>query len=358
MPQRFVRNHPTALRVFDISRLAGGVRRPPPVPAPPKPAPVPTLIYPALYIIEEYQLITVPGDVGVTRNVVGTINITGNSRKTIYVRTKRAEAKSGTISQTVFESRDQSVSKNLSQSISSSSEQSQSRDQSNFKFDASFHGEVDVGLTGGSADADAHASTDSREVRDAFKDAVAKATNDQIASTAEFRTQTSASVSESQTTVSEGESIETFEIDNTNNPQAQNYLLCQLAIERLTALCLVNAKVGFFDASTGQSVLRPLSGLISLVNGVVVAEHQHEVLDALLKQMTTVFDYQDQPRTFVRKADSGAGELFQVVPNLTTEIKLSRPDGSARSFTVPGIATKIYDNILPIPQIGLARGSV
>jgi hypothetical protein len=345
----------TTLRVFDHP-LAVSVSLPVPTPAPPPapPAAPAVTLTPALFIVEEYQLLTVPGDIGVTRNVVGTINIPGNAKKTMFVKTKHVVASSGTITQTALESQDQAVSSNLGQSISSSAEQSHSSDQTGFKFDASFHGEVSV--IDDSADADVHASGSSKEVRDAYQDSVSRAVSEQVGSTAAFRKQEATSVSESNSTTTEGESIETFEIDNTHSDHAENYLLCQLAVERLSALCLVGAKIGFRDGRTGDTMLRPLSGLKSLVNDVVLPEHREQVIAAITKQLTTVFDYQDKARTFVRKTASNAGELFQVVPDLTTEVKLVRPDGTKKTFTVPGIALAVYDHVLPIPQVGLAKG--
>jgi hypothetical protein len=355
MPQKLVTMNVKNVRFLDTALQAPS---PDPIPRITPPSRLPPMAkgVPALYVIEEYQLVTVPGDIGVTRNVVGTLSIPGNAKRTKFVKTRHVVAQSGTVTQTALESQDTAVIKNMSDSVSASSEQSRSADQSNFKFDGSFHGEVSAGLTGGSADADAHASTSSREVRDAYQDAVKQAISQQVSQTAQFRQEQAVSVSDTHTDTKEDESIETFEIDNTHSSEGQNYLLCQLAAERLSALCLVNAKIGLFNARTGESILRPLSGLISLVGSVIAPEHQKAVLDAILAQLATVFDYQDQPRTFVQRRTEGGTDFFQVVPNLTTKVELARPNGAIKVFTVPGIAIKTYDNVLPIPQFGLAKG--
>src|SRR5689334_21522099 len=89
--------------------------------AQPNPAPVAAPARgPALYIIEEYELVTVPGDFGVTRNVVSTLNIPGGGKKTLFFKTVRSETKSGTISETVLESQDKSVVQDMGRSMSSS----------------------------------------------------------------------------------------------------------------------------------------------------------------------------------------------------------------------------------------------
>src|SRR5215475_547835 len=127
---------------------------------------------PTLCIIQYYQITTVSGDFGATRNIVGdTLIEPPHSKSTRYVKTRTVTTSTTSVTSSVLESRDVSVAEDLSQSIrnsaeqaqaeNSASQQSQARDRSDWKFDASFHGEVDVGLTGGSADADAHASSQS-----------------------------------------------------------------------------------------------------------------------------------------------------------------------------------------------------
>src|SRR5262249_49946215 len=113
------------------------ILEPPPAPRQPE-----TARGPSLYIIEEYALVTVPGDFGVTRNVVSTMTIPGRARQTLFFKTTQSQTQSGTISETALESQDKSVADNMSHAMSSSAQQSQSKDQSNFKFDGSFHGEV------------------------------------------------------------------------------------------------------------------------------------------------------------------------------------------------------------------------
>jgi hypothetical protein len=60
----------------------------------------------------------------------------------------------------------------------------------------------------------------------------------------------------------------------------------------------------------------------------------------------------------VRKTTGPSGEFFQVIPELSTTVKLKRPDGVVKSFVVPGIAMKTFHNILPIRQAGLIKGEV
>ena len=74
------------------------------------------------------------------------------------------------------------------------------------------------------------------------------AVNHQLSETQQFRQTSAQETSSAADKTEEGESIETFEIDNTSNPESVTYLLCQLSVEILTALSLINVKLGFFDA--------------------------------------------------------------------------------------------------------------
>lgn len=316
---------------------------------------------PALCIVEYYQLTTVPGDLGVTRNIVSSIAITGLTKQTWSVRTKHAVSKTASITQSAVESEDSSVSNDLSQSVRNSGEQAGSQDHSDWKVDASFHGEVDVGLTGGSADANAHASGSSNEVRDSYRNAVDDAVNRQIKSTDEFRKERKSDQQSSSAALEEGESIETKEIDNSQHKEPQNYLMCQLSVERLTALSLMNAKLGFFDARANKFELVPLSGMDTLLGRVIPdAGNRAQIRTNILKQISTVFDYRDDPRPFVEEVPlpngSTGAKFCRVVHDLNTEVEIRRADGAVKRFDVPGIAVSATYRVLPIPVCGVVRG--
>jgi hypothetical protein len=317
---------------------------------------------PALCIIEYYQLTTAPGDLGITRNIVDTINIPGHSKRTQSIRTRHESSSSTSTTSSAIESQDASVAKNLSQSLHTSADQSFAEDHSAWQFDASFYGEVDVGLTGGSADATAHASSSSAAVHDAYRNAVEQAVQQQVAQTDKYRTERKSERQDSQSNLEEGESISTFEIDNLNNPESCTYLLVQLSIERLTALSLINAQIGFFDPRTNRLETVPLSGLDDLLARVIAdAGNRATVRAALLQQLTTVMDYHDEPRPFVEERPMPPGSarptFLRVIPDLVTDVSIRRVDGAVKKFTVPGIALKTSYRVLAIPQIGMARSA-
>ena len=84
---------------------------PPPAPAP-SPVPAPTREA-SLYIIEEYQLFTISGDLGVKHDPIGTLSIPGNSKKTAFVKTSRIQTNQSNISTTILESQEEAITQNI-----------------------------------------------------------------------------------------------------------------------------------------------------------------------------------------------------------------------------------------------------
>lgn len=337
---------------------------PPIAPAPAPTAPIEaTRTLPALYIVEYYQLTTMPGDVGLTRNIVQSINVAAGAKQSWIVRTRSLVKRTSEVSTSVLESQERAVAKNLSKSISESAEQAGARERTQFKFDASFHGELDVGLTGGSTDADVHAAGSTSAVRDSFKNAVDQSVDQQVSATEQYRTQQAATVSNTEERVDEGESIQTYELDNTANRSSVTYMLCQLAVERMTALSLVNVQLGLLNARTGSLETTALSNMDTLLaRAFPQAEHRSSVRKVLLDQLSRVLDYRDEPRQLVEKyaiptAQAGIDhEYYRVVPELSSEVSVKRPDGSRRTFVAPGIVVKTDYRVTTVPQLGLARG--
>ena len=111
----------------------------PPAPNQTKPA---SITEPALSIVEYYQLCTSPGDLGMTRNIIETIRVPGNFKGTKFIKTRRVVNKSSAISSSALESQDNSVKNDLSENMKSSSEQEHFKERSDWKFDASMHGDA------------------------------------------------------------------------------------------------------------------------------------------------------------------------------------------------------------------------
>lgn len=332
----------------------------PTAPIPTKPA---SITAPALSIVEYYQLCTSPGDLGMTRNIIETIRVPGNFKGTKFIKTRRVLAKSGSISSSALESQDTSVKDDLSTNMKSSAEQEQFHERSDWKFDASMHGEASWGPTEGEANADVHASGAFNGARDSFKSGVEAAVNTQVSSTEQFRKQTATEVANKTEQLEEGESIETFEIDNLANPESTQYVLCQLAVEKLTVLSLINVKLGLYDARSKQFAVFPLSGMDQLLEKAIKEPaHRDIIRNKIVAELMTYFDYEDKPHAVIEKSSVPSGgeqagrTLIRFRTDLTTPVTILRPDGSNKKFTVKGIALDTAYRVLPVTQVGLARG--
>lgn len=318
---------------------------------------------PALSIVEYYQLCTSPGDLGMTRNIIETIRVPGNFKGTKFIKTRRVIAESGSISSSALESQDTSVKDDLSTNMKSSAEQEHFKERSDWKFDASMHGDASWDPGGGDVNAEAHASGSFNGTRDSFKSGVEGAVNKQVSSTEQFRKQTATEVANKTEQLEEGESIETFEIDNLANPESTQYVLCQLAVEKLTVLSLINVKLGLYDARSKQFAVFPLSGMDQLLEKAIKeAAHRDIIRKKIVSELMTYFDYEDKPHAVIEESAVPSGgeqagrTLVRFRTDLTTPVTITRPDGSKKKFTVKGIALDTAYRVLPVTQVGLARG--
>ncbi len=353
------------VNLFNKERYTLKVAQPAPVPSsPPTPAtPAGATEHPAIAIIEEYQLTTATGDIGVSRSIGGVLNVAPRSKKTVWVRSKHSSASSSSLTSSVLESREKAVSKDLSNAVRNSAEQSGSKSHSDWQFDASFHAEAEIGFGSGSVDAEAHAKGASNEVRDSYRNAVDSAVSEQVSATESSRNQTARTSESEVKDVKEDESVETFELNNLDSEDVLSMMLCQLSVERLTALSLVNVKLGFFDAAAKRFEITPLSGLTTLLERVIPdTAHRASVRAVIVSMLENVFDYHDEARKLIEKRmlEGGTGDrafYYRVVPDLRTDVQVLRTNGSAATFTVPGIAIKSRYSVTPIPYFGMVRGT-
>lgn len=328
--------------------------RPAPAPAPEK-IPEVVLTQPAIFIVQEFRLVTVGGDIGIMPDPVGSVMVLPGSEKKTYLRKKIVKRVEGSTTSSVVESMDRTAANSISDSVRNSASSNRSQDTFDYSMEASFEGEVSWGLGSGSMEASAQAQTSSTAVHDSYKQAVDSSLDRQVAESQSFHSQQEVTVSSNSSTESTEESVEEFKLVNTS-AKAQNFLFCKLAQERITALCLVDARLQLYDARQKQYLDFPLSQLDVVLERAVVAEHRPQVRAAILKNLATVYDHEDEPRTFVESIDRGGVDALRVVRDLRTVIKLARGDDSAKHITVPGIAIQHEVRLLPTGQLGVVRG--
>lgn len=309
---------------------------------------------PQLAIVEKYQLVTLAGAFG-PGPVVRTIQQQPHEKRTHTIRLSQKKATSGTVTTSALESNDSAVSKSLSDSVRSSQGSQHASDASTFAMDASFHGEVST--LSQSADANVSVSSNSSSVRDEFRSSVDSAVDQQVSNTDAYRKVSQASETQTMSTQSEEVRTETYSVENPTD-ETVTFMMFQLSRERVTALCLVDVELVFYNPRTGQTVRKSIGGTDELLADIIAdPEHRAQVRAMILQQMSPIFDCMHQPRRMVEEFEYESRKYLRVVPELKTEVKIDRGDGAVGSFTFPGIALNKKYRVMMLPHLGMGRAS-
>lgn len=327
-------------------------------PAPPlvpSPAPAPPPWRPQIYLVEEFQLVTVGGDLGVMPDVVGSVNVMPNSTKKTYLKTRRSQKIEGTFSTSAIESHDSVASRALSDSVRNSNSNTHAKETFDYEMDGSMEAEAGWGPVSASASGSVSAETSSTGVHDTFRAAVDTAVDSQVAESESRHAQQEMSVSSAQSAETSTESVEEYVLTNPSD-QAQNFYFQKVSQERISALCLVGVTLRLVNGATRKIEDYPLSQLDAMLKKAIAAEHIDEIRAGILQHLSTVYDYNDEPRTFVETVDRGGSPMLRIVKDLKTVITVPRSDGQDRTFQVPGIAIQSDVRLMPTGQLAVARG--
>jgi hypothetical protein len=339
---------------------AGGRPAPsPPSPVvapPPAAAPLPMATEPALFIVEEFQLYTVNGDVGFLLPQVDVITVLGNETKTTHVRKTVTESFERSFSHSALEAASEASSKAFSEDMRSASNSAGSTDTFDYRLDSTVHMEGELGLNSVEGNARLNAKTSStavhNEVAEAAEHAVAKHALSTKSATSEQRV----AVTNNVAGMTSEERAETVTIDNSNNAAAINYAICRLGIEKVTALCLTDVKLAVYDARSHRTNVVKLAEMDSMLEQVIADDGKRAQLrDKLLAWLLRpVFDCNSDPRKMVEMRSLENTDFPAMPADLITTISMPRSDGEARAIQVPGIAISKKYQILPTNSFGAA----
>lgn len=321
----------------------------------PPPSATPLKAEPGIYIIEEFQLVTLGGDLGVMPSPIASFTAPPHSTKKTYLKIKKIQKVEGTVTSSAVESSDTAAANALSNSIRNSTSNTHSRETFDYEMDGSMEAEASWGPGGASTSGSVQAQTSSTGVHDTFRQAADSAVDQQVAQSESRHSQQETSVSSTQSSETSTESVEEFVLSNTTD-QAQNFFFHRISQERVTALCLTEARLGLANAATRRIEEFPLSQIDVMLEKAIVPEHRQALKDGLLQFLSTVYDYNDEPKTFVESVDRGGVPSLRIVKDLKTEIVVPRSDGRDRSFFVPGVAIQSEVRLLPTGQIAITRG--
>ncbi|MBP0596053.1 hypothetical protein J8I87_41895 [Paraburkholderia sp. LEh10] len=112
----------------------------------------PVKLRPQIFLVEQYKLVSFKGDLA-RDDMINSFSISPNSEFTYTLITKTATTTSSELTTTVMESQDSTAASQFNNSMKDSADSKYGKDSSNYQLDANFHGEAEVGLGSGSADA-------------------------------------------------------------------------------------------------------------------------------------------------------------------------------------------------------------
>ena len=337
----------TAFAVKDIQlfNAATGTTAPSPVGSVQPPA----ALKPQLFLVEHYRLTSFKGDLA-RDEMIGSFSLSPHSELTYTLIQKTTTSKDNELTTTVMESQDVGAAQQFNSHLKDSADSKFGKNTSDYSFDASFHGEAEVGFGSGSADADVHAKGASQDVHDEMAKSTESALDSQISATNQFRSQQARAGKQSEQATSSNETkIEKKTRNDSGEPI--NIGIFQLKEEVITILSLVDVEVAFRNTNTAQDRTVPIRQLDSLLDAVIAGAEARATLKRQIKVMLdNVRDFRDEARSIV-VADPENPNGFTTNRRLESKYDLKATDGTVRrTLTVPGIIIKDYRRFLRKPN--------
>ncbi|KLL12498.1 hypothetical protein FrCorBMG51_04295 [Protofrankia coriariae] len=313
---------------------------------------------PQLFLREKYTLSTFHGEMG-RAGVVGVpTQVGGHTRTEFYVVTKKTQATNESMSTNILESSSQQVVNNFSDSLRTDTSSSESHDNYDYGMDASFHGEAQAtGLTGGEVNADLHVKGATHDVRTSFARAVGDQVNKARQDSHERHSQQVSTQDSSYQVNVETETGFKQVVDNTQNPDAINFVLYQLTQEYILVLSLVDAELVFRngdDRAAASVSIRDMGKLLD--NCVADAAARADVARAVVVTLTSVTDATGATRSLLAAGvtpDAPAGAA--VDRSVRTSFTVKNSEGNpVRNIDVDGIIISVERPVVLTANTALA----
>jgi hypothetical protein len=322
--------------------------------APPAAPEVPKSALPALFIIEEFSVYTVNGQMGVMLPPVDTIPIFAHEKKTKWVHRTVSETLRRTLQSSALESSSKTASQALSKAVSEASSSGSSQDSSSFDLDSSVHVRGDVGLNVAHGDGHLKVKSNSLGVHEEACNSIDTAVDEQASATQTAVFQSTVSISEDSTRTSSLEEIDEIIIDNSTVSHSINYGLCRLAVEKVTATCLTGVKIGLYRPGEQRTSVYSLPQLDDLLEEAIGDDDnrsklKQKIIDWLSRP---VFDCNDDARKLIEHVDQEGLSFIRFPQHVQTRITLPRSNGEDHVVSVPGIALRAKERVIPTENVG------
>lgn len=309
----------------------------------------PPKLRPQLFLVEQYKLVSFKGDLA-RDDMISSFSLSPNSEFTYTLITKTSTTSGNELTTTVMESQDTTAATQFNQSMKDSADSKYGKDSTNYQLDANFHGEAQMGLGGGSADAQLNVKGGCQDVRDELAKSAESAVDSQISSTNQYRTQQAVSGTQSNETTSSTE-IRTEKKTHNDTPNPINIGVFQLKEETISLLCLVDVSIAFRNTDPSQNRVVPVREIDALLNAVIASEDERKLLKNQIRgTLETIRNYLDDPCSLV-VPDEQDPENFTINRKLESVYDLRSADGSVRrKLVAPGIIIKDFRRYLRKPR--------
>ncbi len=253
-----------------------------------------------LILVESYRLSSYLGDYGAGKTI-NTFSLLPGEKTKISVKTYRQTETTANSASSILDSFTEESSKDFEKSMASEQSDRQKYDESfNYKLSA----EASASWGWGSASVSAGESGGTNSAREDFAKNISNAVQKHVAKASSKRdVHINTSYEEKDTTTNEA--LIEREIENINVSRTLNFVFRQMNQEYITLLHLVDVRIGYFQVDTvnGQDQYTykevTLPKLDSLLAEAIVPDKQVEVRNAIIHQLSNMFDYEDRCHSFV-----------------------------------------------------------
>ena len=303
-------------------------------------------------IVESYRLSSYLGNYGAGRTLK-TFSLLPGEKTKISIKTYTRTETDAKNASNILDS--------FSEESAEDFETSMAQEQSNKKnYDETWNYNVGVEAKAswgwGSASAHAEMSGGTNSAREEFAKNISNAVQKHVSKASAKREVQVNTSYEVKTQTGEETSIER-EISNINVGSTLNFVFRQMNQEFISILHLVDVRVGYFRIDTVNGEEEPqyrevtLPELDTLIRDVIVPEKRAEVRNALLHQLTNVFDYKDRHHVLVeeepfRDRDGNVVPLSNYLRMRKDYTSTYFDEASGTQITVPGVIMAANKNVL------------
>ena len=310
------------------------------VPEPPDPDP-------RLYLVETYRLSSFLGSYGAGR-VIKTFTLHPGEKTKISVKTFTRRETDSKSASSILDSFTEESADDFESSV-----QEEQSDKSSYQKTFEYHAEAEASASWGwgSAKVSGGVKGGTSRAREEFSKNVSSATEKHATKASakrDVQVNTSYEVKEE---TGEEVSIER-ELENINLSRTLNLVFRQMNQQFVTVLHLVDMRVAFFNGYAESRRERPVSQVDDLIDEVVVnnAARRQEVKDAIIAELESIFDYQDNIHSIIEErvlTDASGTPLGDKYMRVRRNVVSQYQDPTTGfQVEVPGIIQSVNTSVL------------